>query len=264
MVDTGSFADVLYLDAFMKLGLTKDNLTPMALALNRFTGDSISPLGTTILPVTIEEEPRAKMIMTTFMVVDLPSAYNVILSRPTLNKLKAMSCSRQISDPHEGAVTPMRLEPPEQLTKLQLIDFLRENADVFPWSPKEMLGIDLGVTQHQLNIDPEAKLVKQRLRKIDQLVDATAGYELLTFMDAFSGYNQIRMAPQDQENTAFITSRGVYCYKVMPFGLKNAGATYQRMVDKLFKHQLGRNIEVYVDDMIMKSKTASTHLADLV
>ena len=101
------------------------------------------------------------------------------------------------------------------------------------------------------------------LPRIDQLVDATAGYELLTFMDAFSGYNQIQMAPQDQENTAFITSRGVYCYKVMPFDLKNTGATYQRMVDKLFKHQPGRNMEVYVDHMIVKSKTASTHLADL-
>nr|XP_009400985.1 PREDICTED: uncharacterized protein LOC103985099 [Musa acuminata subsp. malaccensis] len=101
------------------------------------------------------------------------------------------------------------------------------------------------------------------LPRIDQLVDATAGYELLTFMDAFSGYNQIRMAPQDQENTTFITDRGVYCYKVMPFGLKNAEATYQRMVDKLFKQQLGRNKEVYVDSMIVKSKDASTHLADL-
>ena len=82
-------------------------------------------------------------------------------------------------------------------------------------------------------------------------------------MDAFLSYNQIRMAPQDQENTTFITDRGVYCYKVMPFDLKNAGATYQRMVDKLFKQQLGRNMEVYVDDMIVKSKATSTYLADL-
>ncbi|XP_064963236.1 uncharacterized protein LOC135611524 [Musa acuminata AAA Group] len=79
MVDTGSFADVLYLDAFKKFSLTKEDLTPMASALTGFTGDSISPLGTTILLVTIGEEPRAKMIMTTFMIVDLPSTYNVIL-----------------------------------------------------------------------------------------------------------------------------------------------------------------------------------------
>ena len=82
-------------------------------------------------------------------------------------------------------------------------------------------------------------------------------------MDAFSGYNQIKMAEEDQENTAFITSQGLYCYKVMPFGLKNAGATYQRMVNKMFSQQIGRNMEVYVDDMFVKSKEELTHLDDL-
>ena len=69
------------------------------------------------------------------------------------------------------------------------------------------------------------------LLRIDQLVDSTAGHKLLTFMDAFLGYNQIQMAEKDQEKTAFITSQGLYCYQVMPFGLKNAGATYQRLVN---------------------------------
>ena len=72
------------------------------------------------------------------------------------------------------------------------------------------------------------------LPKIDQLVDSTASHELLTFMDAFSGYNQIRMNEEDQEKTAFVTSQGLYCYRVMPFGLKNAGATYQRLVNQMF------------------------------
>ncbi|XP_065008039.1 uncharacterized protein LOC135638687 [Musa acuminata AAA Group] len=90
MVDTGSSANVLYFDAFKRLGLTGGDLTPMASALIGFTGDSISPLGTTVLPITIGEEPRAKTIMTTFMVVNLPSAYNVILDRPTLNKIKVV------------------------------------------------------------------------------------------------------------------------------------------------------------------------------
>ena len=73
------------------------------------------------------------------------------------------------------------------------------------------------------------------LPKIDQLVDATSGHKLLSFMDAFSGYNQIRMAPEDEERAAFITERGLYCYKVMPFGLKNSGATYHRLVNKIFQ-----------------------------
>ena len=101
------------------------------------------------------------------------------------------------------------------------------------------------------------------LSRIDQLVDSTAGHKLLTFMDAFSGYNQIKMAKEDQEKTAFITSQGLYYYKVMPFGLKNVGATYQRLVNKMFSQQIGRNMEIYVDDMLVKSKKELAHLDDL-
>jgi len=96
--------------------------------------------------------------------------------------------------------------------------------------------------------------------RIDQLVDSTVGYELLTFMDAFSGYNQILMKKEDQEKIVFVTSRGLYCYKVMLFKLKNASATYQRLVKQIFSKQIGRNMEVYVDDMLVKSKEAKTHL----
>ena len=71
------------------------------------------------------------------------------------------------------------------------------------------------------------------------------------------------MAEEDQENTSFIMSQGLYCYKVMPFGLKNAGATYQRLVNRMFSKQIGRNMEVYVDDMLVKSKEELTHLDDL-
>ena len=94
-------------------------------------------------------------------------------------------------------------------------------------------------------------------------MDSITGYKLLTFMDAFSGYNQIKMVEEDQEKTTFITSQGLYCYKVMPYGLKNAGATYQRLVNKMFSKQIGRNMKVYVDDMLVKSKEESAHLDDL-
>ena len=82
-------------------------------------------------------------------------------------------------------------------------------------------------------------------------------------MDAFSGYNQIKMDEADQEKTSFITSQGLFCYKVMPFDLKNAGATYQRLVNHMFRPQIGRNVEVYVDDMLMKSIDEGSHLDDL-
>ena len=101
------------------------------------------------------------------------------------------------------------------------------------------------------------------LPMIDQLVDSTAGHKLLMFMDVFSGYNQIKMAEEDQEKTAFITSQWLYCYKVMPFKLKNARATYQRLVNKMFSKQIGRNTEVYVDDMLVKSREELAHVDEL-
>ncbi|KAM2692260.1 hypothetical protein EV2_006578 [Malus domestica] len=82
-------------------------------------------------------------------------------------------------------------------------------------------------------------------------------------MDAYSGYNQILMNPPDQEHTAFTTDRGLYCYKVMLFGLKNAGATYQRLVNSMFVEQIRKSMEVYVDDMLVKSKHANQHITNL-
>ncbi|KAL0444276.1 UNVERIFIED_CONTAM: Retrovirus-related Pol polyprotein from transposon [Sesamum latifolium] len=101
------------------------------------------------------------------------------------------------------------------------------------------------------------------LPRIDQLVDSTSGCELLSMMDASQGYHQILLAPKDRKKVSFITSEGTFCYVAMPFGLKNAGATYQRLVDKIFHPQIGRNIEVYVDDMLVKSKKAADHVKDL-
>jgi hypothetical protein len=88
---------------------------------------------------------------------------------------------------------------------------------------------------------------------IDKLVDNWVGYKYLYFMDAYSGYNQIPMHPEDQEKNAFITNMGVYCYYMMPFDFKNVGATYQRMMSKVFAEQIGRILEVYIDDMIVKT-----------
>ena len=98
------------------------------------------------------------------------------------------------------------------------------------------------------------------LLKIDQLVDSMAGHSLLNFMDAFLGYNQIPMNEQDEGSTTFITNMGLFCNRVMPFGLKNARATYQKLVNKIFKPLIGHTIEVYVDDMITKFKEPRDHV----
>ena len=213
--------------------------------------------------------------------------------------------------------------------KEEIVKCLRDNADIFAWSPADMPGIDPEVISHRLNVDPSRIPIKQKKRniapdrqkavdeevnkllkagfirevyypdwlanvvmvkkangqwrmcvdftdlnkacpkdsyplpRIDKLVDETSGYELLSFMDAFAGYHQIMMHPKDEEKTAFITENGTYCYKVMPFGLKNAGATYQRMVNMVFKELIGNIMEAYVDDMIVKSKKGESHAGHL-
>ena len=99
--------------------------------------------------------------------------------------------------------------------------------------------------------------------RINQVVDAIVGHLRMSFLDAFQGYHQIPLAPEDQEKTALVTPTGNYHYKMMPFGLKNVGSIYQRMMTKMFEHQLGKNIEVYIDDMVVKSKEVSDHVDDL-
>ena len=100
------------------------------------------------------------------------------------------------------------------------------------------------------------------LPHIDML-DTTAGHEFLSFMDAFFGYNQVLMHPDDQEKTSFITEWGIFCYIVMLFILKNAIATYQPLVNKIFQDLLGKKMEIYIDDMLVKSFRAKNYIGHL-
>ena len=85
----------------------------------------------------------------------------------------------------------------------------------------------------------------------------------MSFLDAFQSYHQISLALDDQEKMAFVITIGNYHYKVMPFRLKNAGSTYQRMMTRMFESLLGKNIEIYIDDIVVKRKMVSEHLGDL-
>ncbi|XP_030955724.1 uncharacterized protein LOC115977839 [Quercus lobata] len=205
---------------------------------------------------------------------------------------------RVIAEPMEVLEDVLLQEDdPEKFTRIgtgmkekarqDLIQFLRKSIDVFAWSHDDMPGIDPSVITHRLNVYPFFKPIRQKKRvfaperdkaikeEVQKLTTAKFIKEvyypdwlanvvmLLSFMDAFSGYNQIKMDEADQEKTSFITSQGLFCYKVMPFGLKNAGATYQRLVNHMFRPQIGRNVEVYVDDMFVKSIDEGSHLDDL-
>ncbi|GKA56813.1 reverse transcriptase domain-containing protein [Tanacetum coccineum] len=94
-------------------------------------------------------------------------------------------------------------------------------------------------------------------------MESLCGYPFKCFLDAYKGYHQIKMAEEDEEKTTFITNQGIFCYLKMPSGLKNAGATYQRLVDKAFQKQIGQNLEVYVDDLVIKSRTEKEVIRDI-
>lgn len=105
--------------------------------------------------------------------------------------------------------------------------------------------------------------IRSPLPRIDQIIDAMAGHELLSFLDTHSGYHHIKMKVEDQEPTVFITPYGAFCYITMPFWLKNAGATYQRMIQKCLDTQISLNVAAYVDEVVIKNKIADTLIADL-
>ncbi|XP_075507440.1 uncharacterized protein LOC142544265 [Primulina tabacum] len=170
----------------------------------------------------------------------------------------------------------------------ELITCLQTNLSMFAWSAQELTGTTSDVAEHRLNILPNASPVKQKkrhlepekyrvlkkevgellkaghIREIDQLVDSTAGHQYLCMLDAYQGYHQIPLAVEDQNKVSFITSEETFCYVVIPFGLKNAGATYQRLMDIVFSKQVGRNVEVYVDDIMVKSRDSTQLIPDLV
>ena len=101
------------------------------------------------------------------------------------------------------------------------------------------------------------------LPQIDQVIDSTAGCEFLSFIDAYSGFHQISLFKDDQIKTSFITPYGVYCYLTMAFGLRNAGATYQHCMQKCLHEQIGKNVQVYIDDIVIKMKERRSLIDDL-
>ncbi|PKI59070.1 hypothetical protein CRG98_020525 [Punica granatum] len=166
--------------------------------------------------------------------------------------------------------------------RARMIDFLREYQEVFAWSYDDVLGLDPSIVKHFFPLDTEKfppKRGKERpkaeednkaspkenfpLPHIDVLVDNTVRHAQFSFMEGFSGYNQIRMAEEDKIKTTFTMMWGTFCYRVMPFGLKNARATYQRAMVTLFHGMMHKEVEVYVDDMIAKSKEGEDHLVNL-
>ncbi|GJV13306.1 reverse transcriptase domain-containing protein [Tanacetum coccineum] len=148
-----------------------------------------------------------------------------------------------------------------------LIHTLRKNVNIFAWTPADMTvkKVDgswrMCIDFKDLNKACPKDLYP--LPEIDWKIESLMGFQYKCFLDAYKGYHQIQMTKKDEEKTAFHTEKRVFCYTEMPFGLKNAGATDQRLVDSSFKEQIGVNLEAYVDDMVIKSRTEQDIIKDI-
>nr|GEZ28153.1 reverse transcriptase domain-containing protein [Tanacetum cinerariifolium] len=151
----------------------------------------------------------------------------------------------------------------------KLCGLLQRNLDIFAWKPADMTNVPRDITEHHLNIWEGCSPVRQKKR--GQVAKRNQQYKkklencrgMNNKRNAYKGYHQIQMETKDEEKTAFIISQGILCYTKMPFGPRNAGATYQRLVDKSFHKQTGRNLEVYVDDLVIKSHTKDEIVRDI-
>nr|GEW01859.1 reverse transcriptase domain-containing protein [Tanacetum cinerariifolium] len=245
--------------------------------LIRFSGEVIWPIRQMQLLVKIRDEEHSTSAWMNFLVVSSSSSYNGINRRPRVKKLQAV-----LSTPHgmlklpiEGGVITLK--------KSRMIPL--ECAMVS--GSEENLLITKLIAEHRLNVREGCSPVRQKKRgqaadrnhaiyeEVGKLVEAGIMKEnrleggihvRIPFQMLFrriKGYHQIQMAKEDKEKTTFITSQGIFCYTRMPFGLRNAEATYQCLVDKAFYKQIGKNLEVYVDDLVIKSRTEGEIVRDI-
>nr|GEU79428.1 reverse transcriptase domain-containing protein [Tanacetum cinerariifolium] len=163
--------------------------------------------------------------------------------------------------PEERIKIAINLEHPGQtvmigsgLTKEgrdELCELLQNNLDIFAWTPADMTGVPRMCVDFK-DLNKAFPKDGYPLPEIDWKVESLCGFPFKCFLDAYKGYHQIQKAEEDEEKTAFITSQGIFRYTKMPFGLRNAGATYQRLVDKAFHKQIDRNLEVTLRKINMK------------
>nr|AAK52140.1 retrotransposon protein, putative, Ty3-gypsy sub-class [Oryza sativa Japonica Group] len=246
--------EVIFAEAYAKMGLTTQALTPAPTSLRGFSGEAVQVLGQAQLIVAFGTGENRREEQVLFDIVDIPYNYNAIFGRATLNKFEAIS--------HHNYLKLKMYGPAGVIVAgvIQVIDhpeWLANPVLVRKSNGKWRMCVDF------TNLNKACPKDDFPLPRIDQLVDSTAGCELMSFLDAYSGYHQIRMNPASIPKTALITPFGTFCHLRMPFGLRNAGATFARLVYKVLYKQLGRNVEAYVDDIVVKSRKAFDHASDL-
>ncbi|GKU90937.1 hypothetical protein SLEP1_g4878 [Rubroshorea leprosula] len=330
LVDTGSAPDVMYYHCFESLGLNPTLLQRYDGPIYGFDNQPIQVEGVLTMNVAFGSRRTYVTPLVRFLVVKMPSFFNVVIGRPTLIDIRAMvSQSRlcmkfptpmgiatlrgnqevaihcyltSVTRPQKDKDQPTENPPQEihdnqQVMGVEILDNQPENETrAASGEDVEEVQIDEKDSNKKTQIGTRRVdycewvanpvLVKKANGKwrmcidynnlnqacpkdcypmpnIDKLVEAASGNERLSLLDAYSSYHQVPMALEDKEKISFYAGNEIYRYVMMPFGLKNASATYQKMVTIVFRAQICRNLEVYVDDIVMKSLKAEDHLTDL-
>nr|AAX96316.1 retrotransposon protein, putative, Ty3-gypsy sub-class [Oryza sativa Japonica Group]ABA91738.1 retrotransposon protein, putative, Ty3-gypsy subclass [Oryza sativa Japonica Group] len=221
-------------------------------------------------------DPVVRNVKLRRTLIDGGSALNILFAK-TLDDMQIPRTELKPSNASfHGVIPGLSATPLGQITlpECALITFLQNNKDIFAWKPSDMPGIPREVIEHSLHVKEDAKPIKQRLRHFAQDRKDAIKEELTKLLaagfikevlhpDWLANPVLIRLKESDCLKSSFITPFGAYCYITMPFGLKNAGATYQRMIQRYFSTQIGRNVEAYVDDVVVKTKQKDDLITDL-
>ncbi|XP_052723752.1 uncharacterized protein LOC128193711 [Vigna angularis] len=193
---------------------------------------------------------------------DMPGIHPAVMT----HKLSLFRDARPVAQKKRRMGDEKRQAVQEEVRKLKEAGFVRE-VTYTTWLANVVMVKKASGKWHMCtdytDLNKACPKDSHPLPSIDALVDGASGHRVLSFLDAYSGYNQIPMYGPDVEKTTFITEKANFCYEVMPFGLKNAGATYQRLMDRIFWEQIGRCMDVYVDDMVVRSSAGIEHIRDL-
>ncbi|GJT46045.1 reverse transcriptase domain-containing protein [Tanacetum coccineum] len=276
-------SEILYEHCFSRLcPKIKRQLIPATTPLIGFSGEIIWPIGQIQLLVTIGDEEHSATTSMNFVVVRSPSPYNGIIGRPRVSKLQAVPSTvyEMLKIPVDGGV--ITLKSSRQKKRGQAAD--RNQAIQEEVGKLVKAGIMKEIHYHDWLSNPV--IVRKHdnswrmcvdfkdlskacpkdgypLPEIDWKVESLCRFPFKCFLDAYKGYPPIQMEKIVEEKIAFITNQGIFFYTKMPFSLRKARATYQRLVDKAFHKQIGRNLKVYVDDLVIKNRMEDEIVKDM-
>ncbi|XP_075500187.1 uncharacterized protein LOC142538772 [Primulina tabacum] len=237
-VDNGSSVNVIFKEALVQMDLHEYQLEAVETALFGFAGHAVYPEGEITLPLTLGAGELRKTVMTFFTVVDAPSSYNIILGRPAMNEMRVVASTyhQKIKFPVRGQVGEVKGDQPS--SRKCYGETVRADQKK---AGREGKGKE---SQEEVAREREVHFVAEKEQEVVE-IEPRKHVRVAQDLNASTwGYHQIPLALEDQDKASFMTSAGTLCYVVMPFGLKNAGATYQHLMNLVFQKQIGRNIEL--------------------